>query len=76
METVAAYKNITNLRLTLVQPSFLSDYELTEWKVIGSCMCNGHASLCAPLFGESLTQDKVMHQKFWYVTTKCMANLN
>ena len=72
METIAAYRNITNLRLTLVEPTILSDYELTEWKVIGSCMCNGHSSLCTPMFGESIAEDKVcsfhmltMFSGFW-----------
>ena len=34
-------------------------YSVGEWIIRGTCMCNGHASTCAPAPGESLASDKV-----------------
>ena len=35
-------------------------YSVGEWVVTGSCMCNGHASICALAPGETLASGKVM----------------
>ena len=59
------YKEITNLRVRLLgQFDLGSDegyqyYSVGEWLVWGTCMCNGHASTCAPAPGEPLASDKV-----------------
>ncbi len=34
-------------------------YAISEWTVEGTCMCNGHASMCVPAPGESISSDKV-----------------
>ena len=32
---------------------------ISEWEALGTCMCNGHASMCSPVEGESLFENKV-----------------
>ena len=34
-------------------------FAVSEWNVEGTCMCNGHASMCAPAPGEAIAQNKV-----------------
>ena len=60
-----AYREITNLRVVLLGQFHLGAgdgyqyYSVGEWVVTGTCMCNGHASTCAPAPGEPLASDKV-----------------
>ena len=60
-----AYREITNLRVRLLAQFDLANddryqyYSIGEWVVTGTCMCNGHASTCAPAPGEPLASDKV-----------------
>ena len=67
IEEVAQYVTITNLRVRFLAlvieqaisgPSFRY-YAVSEWSVMGSCACNGHASVCAPAPGEELASNKV-----------------
>eukprot|EP00731_Ephydatia_muelleri_P018689 Em0011g729a len=52
--TIAGYRTVTNIRLKLVDPNvLLANYEILEWTVTGSCMCNGHASRCIAIHGDS-----------------------
>ena len=61
-----SYRIIANLRLVIDEinenalfgdcNNFLA---VNEWTVTGSCMCNGHASTCAPVDGESIIVNKV-----------------
>ena len=55
---------MTNLRVRLFGQFNLgsSDYQyysVKEWVVNGTCMCNGHAAMCAPANNESLASNKV-----------------
>ena len=72
---VLAYRQITNLRVRLISmfqlqlpPNPMYQYfAVSEWVVEGTCMCNGHASMCAPAPGESIAQDKVrIITSYWY----------
>lgn len=62
---------ITNIRVILLdQFVFGSDdrsqyYSVGEWVVRGTCSCSGHASVCAPAPGETLTSDKVIYQPYF-----------
>lgn len=64
------YRTVTNLRVQLFDQFVELDlsgprfqyYSLSEWLVWGSCLCNGHTSLCTPADGEMLARNKVtMH---------------
>ena len=32
---------------------------ISEWSAQGTCMCNGHASMCSPIEGEDMYPGKV-----------------
>ena len=58
------YMQITNLRVRLLGQFDLSStdyqyYSVGEWVINGTCMCNGHAAMCAPAPNETLATDKV-----------------
>ena len=61
------YRTITNLRVQLIRLNvnvLLNDechqnFAVSEWNVQGTCMCNGHAGMCAPLPQESVASGKV-----------------
>lgn len=46
-------------QLALPPDPMFQYFAVSEWVVEGTCMCNGHASMCAPAPGESIAQDKV-----------------
>ena len=69
-EESANYRRITNLRVRLLaqftqdlEPGF-QYYSVDEWVVRGSCMCNGHADMCAPVPGEELATGKVCSGRY------------
>lgn len=36
-------------------------FAISEWTVNGSCLCNGHATQCQPVAGESVSPNKVSY---------------
>ena len=64
-----AYTQITNLRVRLISMfesvrlagTRYQYFAVSEWNVEGTCMCNGHASMCAPAPGEAIAQNKVQN---------------
>ena len=34
---------------------------ISEWSAEGTCMCNGHASMCSPIEGEDVYPNKVFY---------------
>ena len=66
------YRTVTNLRVQLfdqfveleLSGSSFQYYALSEWLIWGSCLCNGHASMCTPGSGEMLENNRVsMHDQ-------------
>lgn len=45
-------------------------FAVSEWNVEGTCMCNGHASRCAPAPAEAIAQDKV-HEMTKLLNVSC-----
>ena len=65
-EDIDAYQIIYGLRIVVDEINENSLYEnisnvlsISEWSIEGTCMCNGHASMCSPVDGESLHPEKV-----------------
>ena len=66
-EVATQYKTVTNLRVQLLdyfqelelsQDSFVY-YAISEWYVMGQCLCNGHSDTCVPLPGDQMVPNKV-----------------
>ena len=39
---------------------------INEWSAQGTCICNGHASMCSPVEGESMYPEKVSEYAWSY----------